>query len=400
MPYYIGDVIKDNRKLVARTPEKFRESGIEVFTETRVETVDIGKQTVLLENGNRLPYDFLVFGTGTRAFTPGMPGEEREGVFVLKGLSDAIRIKQLVQETSCRRAVIIGAGFIGLEMSEAFRLAGVETTMVHRGSLPASRWDPELSRLMLEEMERHGVTFLPGTTVTSIEPGTDCRNRLNTSAGPLEADIILLALGVRPDVDLAREAGITIGPSGAIAVNFAQRTCAENVYAAGDCCESHHRVSGRWVNIPLGDIANKQGRVAGSNIGGGALVFPGIVGAQSFKIFNLEAAAAGLNEREAIQAGFQPVSTILWGNSAARSMPTARRLGLKLIADRGTGKLLGAQAVGEAGAVSRVDTLSAALWAGMSLEDVAYLDLAYSPPFGGAWDPIHIAAQGLMRQLA
>lgn len=399
MPYYIGDVIKDSRKLVARTPEKFRETGIEVFTETRVGAVDIKEQAVLTEDGKKLPFDFLVFGTGTRAFTPGMPGEDREGVFVLKGLSDAIRIKQLLQDTPCRRAVIIGAGFIGLEMSEAFREAGIETTMVHRGTLPAARWDPELSRPILEEMERHGVAFLPNTRVTSIEPGSDCRNRLNTSAGPLEADIILLALGVRPDVDLARESGITLGPSGAIAVNFAQRTCAENVYAAGDCCESYHRVSGRWVNIPLGDIANKQGRVAGSNIGGDPMTFPGIVGAQSFKIFGLEAAAAGLSEREATAAGFHPVSTILWGNSAARSMPTARRVGLKLTADRGTGKLLGVQAVGEAGAVSRVNTLSAALWAGMSLEDVAYLDLAYAPPFGGAWDPIHIAAQGLLRKL-
>lgn len=399
MPYYIGDVIKDSRKLVARTPEKFRETGIEVFTETRVGAVDIKEQAVLTEDGKKLPFDFLVFGTGTRAFTPGMPGEDREGVFVLKGLSDAIRIKQLLQDTPCRRAVIIGAGFIGLEMSEAFREAGIETTMVHRGALPAARWDPELSRPILEEMERHGVAFLPNTRVTSIEPGSDCRNRLNTSAGPLEADIILLALGVRPDVDLARESGITLGPSGAIAVNFAQRTCAENVYAAGDCCESYHRVSGRWVNIPLGDIANKQGRVAGSNIGGDPMTFPGIVGAQSFKVFGLEAAAAGLSEREATAAGFHPVSTILWGNSAARSMPTARRVGLKLTADRGTGKLLGVQAVGEAGAVSRVNTLSAALWARMSLEDVAYLDLAYSPPFGGAWDPIHIAAQGLLRKL-
>ncbi|MGV8081581.1 MAG: FAD-dependent oxidoreductase [Syntrophales bacterium] len=399
MPYYIGDVIKDSRKLVARTPEKFRETGIEVFTETRVGAVDIKEQAVLTEDGKKLPFDFLVFGTGTRAFTPGMPGEDREGVFVLKGLSDAIRIKQLLQDTPCRRAVIIGAGFIGLEMSEAFREAGIETTMVHRGTLPAARWDPELSRPILEEMERHGVAFLPNTRVTSIEPGSDCRNRLNTSAGPLEADIILLALGVRPDVDLARESGITLGPSGAIAVNFAQRTCAENVYAAGDCCESYHRVSGRWVNIPLGDIANKQGRVAGSNIGGDPMTFPGIVGAQSFKVFGLEAAAAGLSEREATAAGFHPVSTILWGNSAARSMPTARRVGLKLTADRGTGTLLGVQAVGEAGAVSRVNTLSAALWARMSLEDVAYLDLAYAPPFGGAWDPIHIAAQGLLRKL-
>jgi CoA-dependent NAD(P)H sulfur oxidoreductase len=399
MPYYIGDVIQDDRKLVARTPEQFRESGIQVYTETRVEAVNLKAGEVALGGGGKIPFDFLVFGTGTKAFTPGIPGEDREGVFVLKGLTDAIRIKQLIREIPCRKAVIIGAGFIGLEMSEAFRQAGVETAMVHRGSLPAARWDPELSRPILEEMERHGVTFVPGTVTESIEAGSSCRNRVNTSTGPLEADIVLLAVGVRPDADLAREAGLAIGPSGAIAVNFAQRTSAENVYAAGDCSESYHRVSGRWVHVPLGDIANKQGRVAGSNIGGTPMIFPGIVGAQSFKIFTLECAAAGLSDREAAAAGFHPVSTVVWGTSTARSMPTAKKVGLRITADRATGRFLGAQAVGEAGAVSRINTLSAALWAGMTLEDVAYLDLAYSPPFSGAWDPIHIAAQGLLRKI-
>ena len=399
MPYFIGDLIKDERKLIARTPEKFRESGIEVLTDTGVEAVDLHARTVHAEGGRTLPFDFLVFGTGVKAFTPGMPGEDREGVFVLKRLTDALRIKQLIREMPCRKAIIVGAGFIGLEMAEAFRMAGVGTTIVHRGTLPAARWDPEFSNLIIEELGRNDVTFLPETTTLSIEAGSTCRNRLNTSAGPLEADIILLALGTRPDADLARDAGLAIGQTGAIAVNFSQQTSEENIYAAGDCCESFHRVSGKWVHVPLGDIANKQGRVAGSNIGGDPMVFPGIVGAQSFKVFNLEAAVTGLGEREAKAAGFHPVSTILWGTSAARSMPTARRVGLKLTADRGTGKFLGAQAIGEAGAVSRVNTLSAALWAGLSLEEVAYLDLAYAPPFSGPWDPIHIAAQGLLRKL-
>ncbi|MCX5822642.1 MAG: flavoprotein oxidoreductase, partial [Deltaproteobacteria bacterium] len=167
----------------------------------------------------------------------------------------------------------------------------------------------------------------------------------------------------------------------------------------GDCCESFHRVSGRWVNIPLGDIANKQGRVAGRNIGGGAMIFPGIVGAQSFKVFDLEVVATGLDEREAAESGFHPVSTLVWGNAIAGSMPGNTKLGLKLIADRATGKLLGAQAVGKAGAVSRINTLSCALWAGLNLDDVGYMDLAYSPPFGGSWDLIHIAAQALRRQI-
>jgi NADPH-dependent 2,4-dienoyl-CoA reductase/sulfur reductase-like enzyme len=182
-------------------------------------------------------------------------------------------------------------------------------------------------------------------------------------------------------------------------VNFSQQTPREGVYAVGDCAESFHRVSGQWVNIPLGDTANKQGRVAGGNIGGGKMLFPGVIGSQCFKLFDLEVAATGLDEREALQSGFHPASTLIWGNSTARSMPGNRKLGLKLIADKATGRLLGAQAVGEMGAVSRINTLASAIWAGFGLDDVGWLDLAYSPPFGGAWDPIHIAAQALRRQI-
>lgn len=163
--------------------------------------------------------------------------------------------------------------------------------------------------------------------------------------------------------------------------------------------ESFHRVSGRWVNIPLGDIANKQGRVAGANIGGGNAVFPGIVGSQSFKVFDLEVAATGLEESEAAEIGFHPASALIWGNAIAKYMPDNSRLGLKLVADRATGRLLGAQAVGIRGAVGRINILAGALWAGMTLDDVGWLDLAYAPPFSGGWDPIHIAAQLLRRQI-
>jgi NADPH-dependent 2,4-dienoyl-CoA reductase/sulfur reductase-like enzyme len=193
--------------------------------------------------------------------------------------------------------------------------------------------------------------------------------------------------------------GLQIGKTGAIQVNFAQRTSLEGVYAVGDCCEVYHRISRQWVHIPLGDIANKQGRVAGANIGGSSLIFPGVVGAQSFRIFKLEVAATGLGEREAAANGFDPVSTIVWGNALAGPMPGNTQVGIKLLADRSTGKLLGAQAVGEAGAVSRINTLSCALWNEMVLDEIGYLDLAYAPPFSSAWDPIHMAAQGLLRQI-
>jgi NADPH-dependent 2,4-dienoyl-CoA reductase/sulfur reductase-like enzyme len=399
MPYYIGDVIKEEKLMIARTPEKFRETGVNVRIDTRVEEIDGKAGEVRLADGARLSYDILVLGTGTTPLMPGIPGEDREGVFTLKRFTDAVRIKAWLREIPCRKAIIVGAGFIGMEMCEAIRNLGIETQVFHRGTLPVNRWDPEFSQTVLDELRRHGVDFVTETEMRAVEEGKNHRLRLVTNHGGAEADMILMAVGIRPDVSLAKQMGLPLGETGAIRVNFSQRTPRDGVYAVGDCCESFHRVSRRWVNIPLGDIANKQGRVAGRNIGGGSMIFPGIVGAQSFKVFDLEVAATGLDEREAALSGFPPVSTLVWGNAIAGSMPGNKKLGLKLIADRATGKLLGAQAVGKAGAVSRINTLSAALWAGLTLDDVGWLDLAYAPPFSGSWDLIHVVAQALRRQI-
>ena len=210
--------------------------------------------------------------------------------------------------------------------------------------------------------------------------------------------MILMAVGIAPNADLAAQMGLPLGRSGAIQVNCSQRTPRDEVYAVGDCAESFHRVSRRWVNFPLGDVANKQGRVAGRNIAGDKMIFPGVVGAQSFKVFDLEVAATGLDDREAVESGFHPASVTIWGDAIAGSMPENSKLGLKLVADKATGMLLGAQAIGRMGAVSRINTLSAALWAGLTLDDAGWLDLAYAPPFSGSWDVIHIAAQALRRK--
>ncbi len=399
MPYYIGDVIKEEEKLIARTPEKFRETGVDVRIDARVKEVDGKAGEVRLADGTRLPYDILVLGTGTTARTLGVPGEDREGVFTLKKFTDALRIKAWLRQIPCRKVIIVGAGFIGMEMSEAIRNLGIETQVIHHGTLPADRWDPEFSRVIMDELRRHQVDFVTEVETRAVEAGKDYRLRLITNLGEAEADMILMAVGIRPEVTLAKQMGLPLGKTGAIRVNFSQMTSREGVYAVGDCSESFHRVSRRWVNIPLGDIANKQGRVAGRNIAGGAMIFPGIVGAQCFRLFDLEVAATGLDERGAAESGFHPVSILNWGNTISRSMPGNKKVGLKLIADRATGKLLGAQAVGEAGAVSRINTLSAALWAGLTLDDIGWFDLAYSPPFGSSWDLIHVAAQALKRQL-
>jgi NADPH-dependent 2,4-dienoyl-CoA reductase/sulfur reductase-like enzyme len=400
MPYYIGDVIGDWKRLIARTPEKFEETGVKVRLNTRVREIDTGKGEVRLENSETLPYDELVLATGATATMLDIPGTDMEGVFVLKTLRDGINIKNYINEKACRKAIIIGAGFISMEMSEGLRNLGIETEIIYRGDLPVSRWDPEFSKLVLDELGKNNVSFITKTSPLSIEGGNNSSLRLITDNGNYEGDLILMALGVRPNTELARNAGIAIGTTGAVRVDVSQRTSGERIYSVGDCAEVYHRMSNEWVYIPLGDIANKQGRVAGSNIGGNPMKFQGVVGAQSFKVFGLELAATGLDEKAAQKVGFDTASMIIWGTPVARSMNLKKdRLGLKLIADRKTGKLLGAQAIGESGAVGRINTLSACLWAGMDLDEIGYLDLAYSPPFGGAWDTIQIAAQALKRKM-
>jgi NADPH-dependent 2,4-dienoyl-CoA reductase/sulfur reductase-like enzyme len=384
--------------LIARTPEKFRETGIDVQLNTQVVDISKKEKMVKLQDGRNLPYDILTLATGTKALIPDIPGVDKPGVFTLKNLEDAIKIKTYLRENKCRKVVIIGAGFIAMEMSEALHAAGIQTVIIHRGSLPANRWDNELSALMLEELKNNNVEFVPNAETAAIETGTPSPLCVVTNQGKWDGDMVLLAIGVKPDIQMAQELGLTIGKTGAVAVNHFQQTSQENVYAAGDCCESWHRVSRGWVNIPLGDIANKQGRVAGRNIGGKPFEFAGIVGAQSFRLFDLECAATGIDEKEAEQSNYNPVSALIWGNAIAGSLGQ-KKIGLKLIADKSSGKLLGAQAVGFGGAVSRINSLSVALWAGMNLDDIAYLDFAYAPPFSGAWDIIHNAAQTLRRAI-
>jgi CoA-dependent NAD(P)H sulfur oxidoreductase len=395
MPYYIGDVIKESKKLVIRTPEEFKKTGIDAKIKTRVDSVDPKKGSLSLSDGTSLPYDFLVMATGAEAIRLDIPGRDLEGVYVFRDLTDALKLKSYLNEKGCRKAVLIGAGYIGMEMCEALRILGIEVKVMDILPRPTVRWDAEFTKMIMEELAKNQVEFLPEIKPLAIEKGKDYRLKLQTSAGELDADLVLMGVGTTRNTALAKSMGLALGESGAIKVDFRQKTSQEGVYAAGDCCEVFHKVAGRWVYIPLGDVANKQGRVAGQNIGGYPAEFPGVVGAQAFKVFNLEVAATGLTEEEAAKYGFQPVSAMIWGLPVGRPMAKGEKLGVKLVGDKKTGKLLGGQCIGEKGAVQRVSSLSVALWAGLTVDEVGYLDLPYAPPFGGAWDAIHITAQSL-----
>ena len=395
MPYYIGDVIKESKKLVIRTPEEFKKTGIDVKIKTRVDGVDPKKGSLSLSDGTSLPYDLLVMATGAEAIRLDIPGRDMEGVYVIRDLTDALKMKSYLNEKGCKKAVLIGAGYIGMEMCEALRNLGIEVKVMDILPRPTVRWDAEFTKMIVEELAKNQVEFLPETKPLAIEKGKEYRLKLHTSGGELDADLVLMGVGTKRNAVLAESMGLAMGESGAIKVDFRQKTSREGVYAVGDCCEVFHKVAGRWVYFPLGDVANKQGRVAGQNIGGYPAEFPGVVGAQAFKVFNLEVAATGLTEEEAAKYGFQPVSAMIWGLPVGRPMAKGEKLGVKLVGDKTTGKLLGGQCIGEKGAVQRVSSLSVALWAGLSVDEVGYLDLPYAPPFGGAWDAIHIAAQSL-----
>jgi NADPH-dependent 2,4-dienoyl-CoA reductase/sulfur reductase-like enzyme len=399
MPYYIGDVIKESKRLVIRTPEEFKKTGIDARVKTNVESIDDQKGLLYLSDGSNLPYDYLVMATGADAVRLDIPGKDLEGVYVIRNLMDTLKIKSYLNEGGCKRAVLIGGGYIGMEMCEALRNVGVDVKVIDILPRPACRWDPEFSKLIVEELGKNQVEFLPETKPLSIEKGKECRLKLITSNGEMDADMVMMGVGTRYNTALAQSMGIEMGQSGAIKVDFHQKTSREGVWAVGDCCEVFHKVASRWVYFPLGDIANKQGRVAGQNVGGAPVEFPGIVGAQAFKVFNLEVAATGLTEEEAVKYGFEPVSSLIWGLPIGRPMAKGEKLGIKLVGDKKTGKLLGGQCIGMKGAVQRVSALSIALWSGLTVDELGYVDLPYAPPFGGAWDAIHIAAQDLVRKL-
>jgi NADPH-dependent 2,4-dienoyl-CoA reductase/sulfur reductase-like enzyme len=399
MPYYIGDVIKESKRLVIRTPEEFKKTGIDARVRTNVEGIDAQKGLVYLSGGTSIPYDYLVMATGADAVRLDIPGKDLEGVYVIRNLMDTLKMKTYLNEGTCKKAVLIGGGYIGMEMCEALRNVGVEVKVVDILPRPAFRWDPEFTKMLVEELGKNQVEFLPETKPLAIEKGKGSKLKMSTSNGDLDADLVLMGVGTRYNTALAQSIGIEMGQSGAIKVDFQQKTSRENVWAVGDCCEAFHRVAGKWVYFPLGDVANKQGRVAGQNIGGASVKFPGIVGAQAFKAFKLEVAATGLTEEEAVKYGFEPVSSLIWGLPIGRPMAQGEKLGIKLVGDKKTGKLLGGQCIGEKGAVQRVSALSIALWSGLTVDELGYVDLPYAPPFGGAWDAIHIAAQDLARKL-
>jgi NADPH-dependent 2,4-dienoyl-CoA reductase/sulfur reductase-like enzyme len=287
----------------------------------------------------------------------------------------------------------VGAGYIGLEVAENLLERGLSVTVVERLDAPMGAvLDPDMSGAVAEAMRAAGVDLRLGVSVEGFDAEGGQVRAVRTDAGAIPADLVLVGLGVRPNVGLAREAGLRIGEAGGIVVDERLRTSLPGVWAAGDCVESRHRVSGRSVVIALGTHANRQGRAAGTDIAGGEAAFEGVLGTAITRFGDLEIGRTGLGEREAADAGFDAFAVVTEASSRAHYYPGAQPMRIKLVAERGSGRLLGAQIVGRAESGKRIDVLAAALWNRMSVQEIAEMDLSYAPPFSPVWDPVLLAA--------
>lgn len=399
IPYLVGDLVPTAEHLVARAPEVFRErQQIDVRIRHEVAEIDLDRRAVRvrdLEGGTESweGFDQLVVATGARPVRPPLPGIDGDGVFGVQTLADGIAVRRAVDEGSPRRAVVVGGGYIGLEMAEAMVRRGLDVSLVEMAPQPMLTLDPDMGSVVADAMRELGISLYLGEGVEGFELDGGRVRVVVTTNRSLPADIVVLGLGVRPNSVLAEEAGIPVGPTGGIVTDRQMRTPVEGVWSAGDCVETFHRVSRRPVAIALGTHANKQGRIAGNNLAGGYEVFPGVIGTAISKICEIEVARTGLNEREAAEAGFQFVTATVETRTRAHYYPGAEQVKVKMVAERRTGRLLGAQIVGREGAAKRIDTVATAVWNHMRVEQVAHLDLAYAPPFSPVWDPVLIAAR-------
>ena len=399
IPYFIGNDVDDLDALIARTPEQFAHNhAIEARIRHEVMTIDLDRRAVLardLDTGDETweAFDQLMIATGAVPIRPPLPGIEATGIFGVQTLDDGLAVRAALEAEPPRSAVVVGAGYIGLELAEALCARGIPVTVIQRGRTPMDTLDPDMGGMLVEAMRRFTMTLRLEETVTGFEIDGGRVRAVVTDQGTVPADLVILGLGVRPNSELAAAAGIPLGPTGAIAVDQRLRTRVAGVWAAGDCVEKFHRVSRRPVTIALGTHANKEGRTAGINLGGGYATFPGVLGTAVTKICDVEVGRTGLGEAEAEAAGFETVSVSVDSTTRAGYYPGARQIRTKLVAERGSGRLLGAQIVGQEGAAKRIDVLATALWHETTVSELLNVDLSYAPPFSPVWDPVLIAAR-------
>ncbi|MBC8429520.1 MAG: FAD-dependent oxidoreductase, partial [Dehalococcoidia bacterium] len=349
-----------------------------------------------------LSYDKLAICTGASPFYPNLPGVDLKNIFVIRTAEDGVALKEFIREAAPKKAAIIGAGLIGLEMAEAFRARGLEVTVIKRPGSILKMFDDDMVNLVEEELKAKGVHLVKDAIIQGFEDDTQGKVRAVALAqGTYPADLVLLATGSKPNSDLGRQAGLEIAPNGTIIVDDRMQTSNPDIFAAGDCVGQKHLITGKDVYIPRGTTANKQGRIAGDNASGGNEVFEGVVGTAVSKIFDLTVARTGLSSADASAEGYDFVSSTVAHPSHGHTYPNPRPedITIKLIVQKATGRLLGAQMIGKIGVAKRIDIFATALHSGMSIEEISRLDLSYSPPFAPFWDSILVAANVALRKL-
>ncbi len=400
IPYWIGGHVADRDALIARTPDEHRSRDIDLRLHTEVTEIDVEQGRVRYRDRETgasawMSYDQLVIATGARPVRPPLPGIDANGVHGVQTLDDGQALLDTLERSRGNRAVVVGAGYIGVEMAEALIRRGYDVTMVSRGSQPMSTLDPDMGALVRDAMCGMGIKVVGDAEVSELRTADDGRiAAVVTDTAEYPADVVVLGIGVRPETELARAAGLPLGEYGGLRTDPAMRVRGhQNVWAGGDCVEVLDLVSGRERHIPLGTHANKHGQIIGANIGGGYALFPGVVGTAVSKVCELEVARTGLRERDARAAGLQYVTVTIESTSRAGYYPDAAPMTVKMLAERFTGRLLGAQIVGREGAGKRVDIAAVALTARMTVEQMTMLDLGYAPPFSPVWDPVLVAAR-------
>jgi NADPH-dependent 2,4-dienoyl-CoA reductase/sulfur reductase-like enzyme len=392
IPYYVSGEVGDWRDLAHRSVADLQATGMQLRLDTVALRIDVGAHEVVVDGGEAIGYDKIVVGTGAVPIEPPIEGIDLDGVHLLHSMGDTFAIMRAIEERSPKSALIVGAGYIGLEMAEALTTRGIAVTQMEQLPEVLPTVDPQLGALVHAELAAHGVEVLTGTAVDVIRPGL--------LVGERTFDLVLVVVGVRPNAELAADAGATLGVKGAIAVDRRMRTNLPDVFSAGDCVVTHHRLLGESY-LPLGTTAHKQGRVAGENALGGAREFAGSLGTQVVKIFEQAAARTGLRDHEAVAAGFDPVTVESEADDHKAYYPGSHRIRMRCTGDRATGRLLGVQLFGHRHAeiAKRIDIAATAIFNGMTVDAVNDLDLSYTPPLGSPWDAVQQGAQAWMGAL-
>ncbi len=403
LPYNIADPDRDMDDLVVRRAEVFRsKQGIERHTGHNAMSIDPGAKIVAGAAGDgrefEFPYDRLLIATGASPILPDIPGVGLPGVMALKTLDDGRRIKEYIKTNNVKKVVICGMGYIGLEMCEALRARSIDVEMVKPGPVLLPWMPGEMSDVVGKEAESNGVALRAGRAIQKIEKRNGSLDVL-AEGGEIEAGMVLVAMGVRPKSEIAASAGLETGVDNAIAVDRALRTSDNNIFAAGDCADAYHVVTGEKTWIPLALRANRAGWAVADNVIGKKMELPGIAGTAVFKFFQLEIARTGLTLREAEKHGFDPVSVVSRTSTRAHAHPGSSDIWAHMVGDKKSGRLLGAQMVGREGAAHRINAPAVALHSKMTVEQYSQSDLAYAPPFGPVWDPTLTAANQLLKKL-